>query len=409
MEWPVESESAHDCVRLAARALLASRMGHHDAAEAWFKSAIDSAPDAESKAALVYRSALATLRRGRTDAIPMLERYARIPTALSAALNATLATAYVLADRPEEARRIAHRARDVLTTEEPVAQRPRTLYQIAYVGLRTGDFTEAKTFAHEAVEAARRVKDNDLLARGYSLLYEIAHHIDCDPAAALRYVELVDACASQTGDVYVRAWALMAAFFIEIEAGNDKAARVREQALSVIDIVQSAELTSETLVPGQALRSAWQRDFSRAHRLVAESAESQGTPDRRACRFAKAALYAAAAGEIGPARDAIESAEWTIAHSRFKSKAHVEALAYCALAAALATGVESAEKPMRRLRALRSEVPRSMEALIDAVEAIYESWSGAANHSALLDAFAALRAEYLGGISMLLEVLPIAS
>lgn len=392
---------------VAANAMLASRIGHHDAAEAWFNLAIERARDVESKAALVYRSSLDLVRRGRFDMIPRLEEYADLDTTLAAALNATLATAYVLADRAPDAMRRAYRARDILTGDAPSSQRSRTLYQIAYVSIRTGQIGDAKTFAHEAVESARRDNDYDIAARGYSLLYELTYSIECDPRSALRYIEMAEACAERSGDAHVRAWATMGALYIEIEAGNIAAAAERERALTAVDVVQSAEMTSETLVPAQALRSAWRRDFAKAYRLVAESSESQATIDRRAHRFAESAIYAAAAGAIEEARTAIESAEWMLSHEAFKTKTHVETLAYTTLAAALATGTESAAPRHKRLLALRDEMPPAMVAVIDAVDAVYRNWQGSDNHEALLAAFAGLRAQYLGGISMLFEGLPV--
>lgn len=400
-------EGLQPAALVAANALLASRVGHHDAAEAWFNLAIERASDLESKAALVYRSSLAALRRGLTECIPRLEQYADLDSTLSAGLNATLATAYVIDDRPHDAMRRAYRARDILADAGSASQRTRTLYQIAYVALRTGEFEEAKTFAHEAVESARRHNDYDIAARGYSLLYELAHDIECDPRAALRYVEMVEACAAQSGDEAVRVWATMAGLYIEIEAGNISAARVRESALKAVDIVQSAELTSGTLVPAQALRCAWRRDFAQAYRLVAESGESQPTPEFRACRFAESALFAAAAGNVEDARAAIESAEWTLSHSSCNCRARIMALAYCTLATGLSLGVEAAQPRLQRLERLRDEASPPMDAVIVAVREVYENWRGASNHEALLDAFAMLRVQYFGGISMMLEALPV--
>ena len=402
-------EDLQPAALVAANALLASRVGHHDAAEAWFNLAIERARDIESKAALVYRSSLAMLRRGRTDCIPRLEEYAAVDSSLAAGLNATLATAYVIADRPAEAMRRAHVARDILAGQDRSIQRTRTLYQIAYVALRTGEFEEAKTFARETVESARRHNDYDIAARGFSLLYELAHHIDCDPRSALRYIEMVEICATESGDEAVRTWANMAGFYLEIEAGNVPAAHARESALKAEDIVQSVDLTSATLVPAQALRCSWRRDFAQAHRLVAESGETQPTPEFRAFRFSESALYAAASGAVEEARAAIESSEWTLTHASCNSRARIMAQAFCTLAAALAIGIESAEARVARLERMREEAPPSMNAVITAVRAVYDSWCGKPNHAELLDSFAALREHYFGGISMLLEALPVPS
>jgi hypothetical protein len=395
-------------VLLALNAVLAAQIGHYDAAEAWFSRAIARAADPELKAALVYRHALDLLRRGKVDCIESLECYADRPGRLAAALQATLATAYAIANRLDDARRWAWRARETLESESTLRlDRARTIHQIAYVALRCGDYPEAKRFSSEAVAIALHDGNYDLASRAYSVLYELAHVAECDPVEALRYVELVADSAAKSGDAKVRVWALMAALYIEAERFNLEAVAAIEQALSAVDLVQNPEETGETLLPMEALRAAWRRDFARAHALLLESAEVQMTPDRRGMRFAEIALYAAAAGMRDEARTAIGSADWALRGGAPDTRHSLQAQAYLALAAGLIFDNEGARVRLDRFDARQLALPVPIEALVRASRAIVENWAGAANHIEVLDAFGAMRAAHLGGIAALFEALPI--
>lgn len=395
-------------VLVAVNAVLAAQIGHYDAAESWFKRAIASTADPELKAALVYRHALELLRRGKTDCIEVLERSAERPGRLAAALQATLATAYAIADRLDEARHWAWRARETLETEPTLRlDRARTIHQIAYVALRCGDYPEAKRFASEAVTIALHDGNYDLVSRAYSVLFELAHAIECDPVEALRYIELVADSAAKSGDVKVRVWAIMGALCNEAERGNMRAVRALEEALGAVDVVQNPDETSLALLPMEAMRAAWSRDFARAHALLVESAEVQATPDRRAMRFAEVALYAAAAGMRDQARDGIDSADWALNDAAPATRYALQAQAYLVLACALSSSAERAQARLERLEAKQITLPVAIEALFRAARAIVKNWAGVPNHGEVLDALAAMRAAHLGGIAELFEALPL--
>ncbi len=395
-------------VLMAVNAVLAAQIGHYDAAEAWFDRAIALTGDPELRAALVYRHALELLRRGKTDCIESLEEYANRPGRLAAALQATLATAYAIASRLDDARRWVWRARATLERESTLRlERARTIHQVAYVALRCGEYSEAKRFASEAVAVALHDGNFDLASRAYSVLFELAYAIECDPIEALRYIELVADSAAKSGDVQVRVWAMMGAICAEAERGNMPAVRALEESLNAVDIVQNPEETSAALLPIEALRAAWRRDFARSYGLLAESAEVQATPDRRAMRFAEVALYAAAAGMHDEARTAIDSADWALRSDGDPTRYALVAQAYLALAVALSMGAAIACERLDRFDAKQLELPASMHALIRGARAVVENWNGAPNHDEVLDAFTAMRASQLGGIAALFEALPL--
>jgi tetratricopeptide (TPR) repeat protein len=406
MERFVEPEPRSG-VLVAVSAVLAAQIGHYDAAESWFKRAIALTADPELKAALVYRHALESLRRGKTDCIEVLERSVERPGRLAAALQATLATAYAIANRLDEARRLAWRARETLEVESTLRlDRARTIHQIAYVALRCGDYPEAKRFASEAVAVALHDGNYDLVSRAYSVLYELAHAIECDPVEALRYIELVADSAAKSGDAKVRVWALMGALYNEAERGNTRAVRALEEALGAVDVVQNPDETSLALLPMEAMRAAWGGDFARAHSLLVESAEVQATPDRRAMRFAEVALYAAAAGMRDDARVAIDSADWALNDAAPVTRYSLQAQAYLALAAGLSLDTQNARTRLKRLEAKQLTLPVAIDGLFRAARTIVANWAGDPNHADVLDSLTAMRAAHLGGIADLFEALP---
>ncbi len=399
-------EGEHTAELAAVRAALASQVGHHDTAEAWFNRAITLAHDPELEASLVYRSSLDLLRRGRTECIESLERCAARPGNLQTELLATLATAYAMANRIEDARRCAWQAREQIGRSVRACREPRTLHQIAYVALRAGETDEAKHFAREAVSFALRQGNYDLASRAYSILYELAYFIECDPAQALRYIEAVGDCAAKSGDVHVRIWVTMGALYIEADRGNAKAMHALENSLNAVDIVTTPEETSEALLPVKALCHGWNGEFAQAHRMLSQSAEVQVTAERRALRFAEIALYAAAAGFREEARTPIESADSALVEARSGTRHALQAQAYLVLAAALANGTAAAEPRLTRFFQNRLDVSPAMQSLARAVRAIFDYWSGARNHGEVLESLGAMRERDFGGIARLLEALP---
>lgn len=387
-------------------AALESQIGHYDTADAWYRQAVASAGNLEVKIALVYRWSLGLLRRGKSECVELLERYAEVPSRLQAALHATLAAAYTMMDKLDDARRWAWRARETIDGSAVGGiDRARTLHQIAYVSLRCGEYADAKRFANEVVVIALHEGNYDLAGRAYSVLYELAGCIECDPTEARRYIDLVADNATKSGDVKARTWTLLAALDIEAERGNVVAMRELEEALNRLDVIQNPEGTHDVLLPVEALRSAWRCDFARAHRLVAENAEAQPTADRRALGFAEVALYAAAAGLHEEARAAIDSADWSLMNAS-ETRQAFQAQAYLVLASALSLGIENASSRLKKLSDGKLALPNSVDALVRAVQSIVDAWSGSENHGEILNALESLERAHLGGIARLFEALP---
>ena len=388
------------------KAIRDARFARFDSAEAWFQLAIAATDDDDLRLRIVHRYALDLLRRGRVDAIDVLEpavRSARSEHEFLPLLNATLATAYALVDRFADARTAIASATDRLSPDLPAALRTRAYHQAAYVALRCGDIPEARRYAERVLDIAVPNGFYDLAARAHSILYEIAHAWDADPKRALAHVELVAAYGVKAGDTHIRQWALLTAYFIEAERGNATMMGTIERALNAPEVLQTTEETRATLLPGQALRATWSGDFGRAFRLVAGSAETLVSADRRALRWAEIALFAAAAGSLTEARAAAAAAQGELAAGQ-RGKHGAQGAAYLLVALSLL------DQPMTwvTVRGLMHDDARHTpeQLFLRAADALHNHWFAHRDHDAVLTALNALREHDFGGVAAMLESLP---
>jgi len=388
------------------RAILDSQRARFDSAEAWFQLAIHEAPNDDARLMMTYRYALDLLRRGRIDCIELLEPcIASAPPEheLYPLLCATLATAYAVVDRFGEAQTLIRSAIGELQPTLPDAMRSRAYHQMAYVALRCADTAEARTYAQRVLEIAVPGGLFDLAARAHSILYEIAHAWEPDPREALEHVERVAAFGLKAGDAQIRQWALLAAYYIEAERGNSLAMSAIERSLNAAEVLQTTDETTAALLPGQALRATWSGDFSHAFRLLANTAETQVSRDRRALRWAEIALFATAAGLLHEGRTATAAARTELDGAR-AGKHSAQAAAYLLVALALQ------RDPMTWIT-VRGVTPitegsAAIAALIAAANALHDHWLKKRDHIRVLAAMEELREQYLGGVALMFEALP---
>lgn len=388
------------------KAIRDARFARFDSAEAWFQLAIAAtAGDDDLQLRIVHRYALDLLRRGRVDAIDVVEpavRSAPPEHPFLPLLNATLATAYALVDRFADARTAIAAAMAGLGPELSDALRTRAYHQAAYVALRCAEIPEARRYAELVLDVAVPNGFYDLAARAHSILYEIEHAWDADPKRALAHVELVAAYGLKAGDTHIRQWALLSAYYIEAERGNAAMMGTIERALNAPEVRQTTEETNAALLPGQALRASWSRDFGHAFRLVANSAVSQVSAGRRALRWAEIALFGAAAGSLTDARSAATAAQRELAPGTGKHAA--QAGAYLLLALSM-LGDRMTWLTVRDIvRADEPDTPARW--FVHSAEALHNHWYVRRDHEAVLAALNSLRDHDFGGIAAMLEALP---
>lgn len=401
-----EEQHANPAI-LGLKAILDSHAGRFDTAEAWFRLALHELYDDRLRLHLIYRYTLDLVRRGRMDCIEMLEQAIEtaemINSEMYPLLCCTLATAQAASGKLDEAKKLIARGTESFGPSLTDAQRARALHQASYVALRCGQTREAADFARAVIEIASPAGLYDVAARAYSVLYEIAHVWDATPRKALEYVENVAAFAMRCGDAHVRAWALMAAYYIEAERGGGAMMTSIERSLNTADLLQMAEEATTALLPGQALRATWTADFSHAYKLLEHTAREQGAADRRALRWAEIALYGAAGGFETEALAALDHAFHEL-EDPVASKYSIQAMIFALVTLSMfgdKPGWESIRKDPR-LAGLRL----SLAALLRCADLLHAHWADKRNHAGVLAALEDLRRHDLGGLASMLEALP---
>jgi hypothetical protein len=389
------------------KAIRDARFARFDSAEAWFQLAIAAtAGDDDLRLRIVHRYALDLVRRGRIDVIDVLEQALKTAppgNEFVPLLYATLATAYALVDRFDDARVAIAAATTHMRSDLPDAVRTRAYHQAAYVALRCADIPQARAYAERVLDVAVPNGLYDLAARGHSILYEIAHAWDFDPKRALAQLELGAAYGLKAGDTHIRQWALLGVYYIEAERGNGAMMGTIERALNAPELLQTTEESNAALLPAQALRASWSSDFGHAHRLLARSADGLVSADRRALRWAEIALFAAASGSRADALEATHAAERELAGGH-AGKHGTQAAAYLLIALSV-LGERMTWVTVHA--ALRHDDRDSTGSLFfEAAEALHNHWHEQRDHSAVLAALNALRERNFGGIAAMIEALP---
>jgi ATP/maltotriose-dependent transcriptional regulator MalT len=395
---------------LAIKAIFESNAGNWDRADAWFQIAIDRARDEEMRLRLTQRHAVDLLRRDRLDCIELLEPLvnsriaAREPVALACA---TLATAYVHAGRNARAKSSIERALATVAASGDDDVRASVNHAAAYVAYRLGDADDAVRSASAAVKLAESRGLFDLCARAYTVLYSVCSDKDDDPELAMSYLRNIGACAAKAGSRDVELYALLGAYSIEADRGNDEALAELDQRISEFEMRHSRQVL-EALVPARALRAAWGGDFAGSYRIIAGTAERQLSPDRRALRWSQIGLFAAAAGLRVNAEAAIEACWDELRAGRdmtFGSR-EKRARTLLALTYVLIGKSASAHRILAELE--RDAVCGGRErAMVAAIRAFYIHIEGERSTRELMAALGRLREYQYGGMARLLETLPL--
>lgn len=403
-----EDQRRENASVLGVRAVLEASRGHFAIAEGGFVAAIDRAVDPALRVALVHRYAIELVRHER-DCIAVLEPYARdasLPAALRLPLLGTLATAYIGARRVADALATIDRALDGADALDGDV-RARLYHQAAYVHQFAPSRERVRPYASLAVELALARNLYELAARAYSALYTIVYDESDDPIAILAVLDKLLECARKGASRQARAYGLIASYEIEVERGDDAAIERLESQLAD-EHGGVALLRDQTLLPAQALRAAWERDWTRAYELLADSAEHQDTQERRALRAAELALYACAAGRTDAGEAALQLARTALETSLPTSRRAVRARLFIALAELVRGHAAAAHRHLGEAERLLTPPMRRQRALARAIRALAQLQLEEVDPSALAAALERMRSEHVGGLARLLAALPLA-
>ncbi len=400
-------------IALAMRALVASLDESYDLSEAWFRMAIDAASESVRRS-IVVRYGLDLVRRGRTDVIELLEAEAARGGAAegddyAAELYGLLGTAYVGARRLDDARAAERRALSRLHEVSDVGVRARILHQAAYVALNDGDYVAAKDLAERAYETAESAYLYDLAARALSVLHNVAVFYDDDLPGGRRALAKLDGAARKAGSTTLRLYAVLNAYGLEVDAGDNEEIARLDGELRELRIFLTP-MASEALLPAQALRAAWDGRFEHAYGLLAPSAEKLFDDDRTAYRWAEVAVYAAAAGKRSESAAAIRRCRDTLRKADPADRLMFRARAYLALAEILLAHDGRARSALAELRVLARRGGPRFAALVEAVRGLYLRWTtGWHGAPPLAEALENLERLDLGGVARFFGALPLPS
>jgi DNA-binding CsgD family transcriptional regulator len=236
-------------------------------------------------------------------------------------------------------------------------------------------------------------------------LYTIVHDESDDPIASLAVLDKLSECARKGASSHARMFALVASFDLEVERGDDLVLERLDGEMQE-NQVSLRRLRTTAILPAQALRAAWLRDFSSAYAMLAGTAPEQSASEQRALRAAETALYACAAGLHEEGEAALRDATAVLEASDSSTKRTIRARLFVALTELVRGHDANAHRHLLEAeRALTPGMPR-LRALTHAIRTMYRVRLGQSDAETLTAALERLRSVHFGGLARLLLALP---
>ncbi len=392
----------------ALRAIVESRLGRLDTAEAWFNQAITmSESDDVRMIEIKYLYACDLLHRQRVDSIGLLREHVddpRISPSLRAGILSALAEALQLDNQPDEARRALEAAIELDRTIRDPELHARILTRAAYVLHLQEDYATARSYASTAASIATEACAYTVATGAHSILYVIEANLG-NVEAALRHIEhLMESCL-KSGNIQFQFYCLATMYEIEVERNNSAAIARIDATLADFDLYLGDLASEEAFLPGDAMRSAARGDFERAYRLLEPSAAHQTTPERIAQRWSEVALYAIGCSRKADAARAIERARAALEASSAPAARLSRSRLFLALSLAF-LGRESEVRGLLDEVEAEADVPHRIREIGSAIGTLCDYALGAKNHHAVAVALDLLHASSLGGLARVFESLP---
>lgn len=403
-----DEATRRSAVAMCLRAVTESRSDRADTAESWFAHAAAAAVG-DQRREITYLYATELIRQERADALEMFEGLLKDEPADSARfllLLSGVAESLMLAGRATEAEPLTKRALHLVENLADNAIRARVYIRAAYVAFYTRNLGHAERLSRLAAQAAEQCGHFTVAAAAYFTLANIEYdreHVD----GAVKHFRSMADCGIKSGNVQFHLVALVNLFEIEAERDNVQGLIELDRALHSFDVSYAASPVMQSLLPAQALRAAGNGDFAHAHTMLAASAETQPTNDRRGLRYAEVALYAAAAHRNGSANAALDLALETLASCDRTDAMVLRGYALATLAAILlqrddaaraaVTACEDSVRPRSRLRIL-----------LEVVASLAQRAFGEDNYATVESLLERLRQQNFGGFARMLESVPFA-
>ncbi|HUA09462.1 MAG TPA: hypothetical protein VMA98_09320 [Candidatus Acidoferrales bacterium] len=393
---------------IALRAIVESRLGRYDTAEAWFNQAIAmSESDDGRMIEIKYLYACDLLHRERVDCISLLREHVddpRVSQSLRAGILSALAQALQLEHQPEDALRAIKKAIELDDAIGDAELHARILTRAAFVLHLQEDYATARSYASTAASIASESSAYTVAAGAHSVLYVIESHLGNIDAALWHIEQLMESCL-KSGNIQFQFYCLATMYEIEVERNNTAAIARIDETLADFDLYLGAIASEQAFLPGDAMRSAARGDFERAYRLLEPTAAHQTSDERRAQRWSEVALYAVGCLRVDEALRAIEQANLSLEASTAPGARTARARLLLALSLAF-LGREPEARALLRDVNEEAEVPDRILEIGEAISALCDYAFGAENHRAVAAALETLHAHSLGGFARVFESLP---
>lgn len=390
----------------ALKAASASRAGRYDLAENLFVEAAKLA-SGELKHQITYAYGCDLLRRNRLDALDVLSPLladGTLEQRRESEVRSALAQSCVMNERLQEA--LAHVARVLTLVDNAGDDATKALLytRVAYVYLyATSDLQETERYAKDGLAFALLTDSYVVAVGALSVLYALSCRRD-EPQKALDALAQLADYSVKIGNIDFQSYAVMAMLEHHVERHDLAAIAQTTNMLRTFDVHYEANVTSDVLLPSQAMQHAWEGTFDRAYDLLLPSLAQQAFDDFRAYREAQLALYAAAAGRLGEARAHLRHVRSMLETLDRASQKVVRAGIVAALTASM-TGDRHADLDFAQLESFALRYPR-LEAFRDAALHIHLLWAGRKNSSDVESSLRRLESEGGAGLAAMLAQLP---
>jgi tetratricopeptide (TPR) repeat protein len=394
---------------MSARAMLDSRLGRTDTAEAWYRLALDALKGDPRRGDIAYRYAHQLVHSYRTDWIELLKPYiddADLSDDVRAMRASLLAQGYSIAGSHSLAHDALSRAFTSADKSDSASTHATVNGRAAFIAFNEGDAATAKEYASKATDIAIANGLYEVATSSCSILYVIALDLEDDADEASEYLVHLADYSIKSGNIRQNLWALTERYSLLTERGDESAASRIWTSLRSFDIDYLSPTFADSLLPNEALSAAWRGHFSHAHALLRPSVQGQVDSERRALRWAELAFYAAVAGLEDEVNLEITNASDELRQVAEITPRSIRAELILGLALLLTNQSKAVTETITRIRAGGIQTSR-IQALTEVLDAFLYWWNTNERPEAFSRSLLQLETVGFGGIVRAIESIPV--
>ena len=292
---------------LGVRAALEAFHGNVDRSEQLYIAAIRACRDPELHSALSRRLSLLYINLARPEALATIAPAVEEGSAMSRADSRSVhALALVVTGNLEEAWREVRAALEEVSVEGEEALVARVSMRAAWVAFHCDRPADAERIAMRALELARRLGDDALVAGLYGILSSLSVTFHDDLGHALQYATEMERSAERDGNRQIAEHARRLRFSIAVEFGDAEKAATLSSTIAAAGKIYRSDFFYAFAT---ATRLGWDRNFAEATRRLASCiGEIHNASEARAL-VATTAMFRAFSGDRDEAISEIDLAK----------------------------------------------------------------------------------------------------